>query len=81
MKKQSLNMRCLSALVAVSILLLSGCNLGGFLKRAQIGFAEQAGAYAFNVLVDLIEDMGAQAGDLGLPGQGGTPDPEGKWAD
>ena len=67
MKKQTLNTRCLSALVGVSLLFLSGCNLEGLFNRAQIGFAEQAGAYTFNFLIDLIED---QAGDLGLPGQG-----------
>ena len=71
MKKQTLNTRCLSALVGVSLLFLSGCNLGGFLNRAQIGFAEQAGAYAFNFVVDLIEDIEIQAPDLGLPDHGG----------
>lgn len=63
MKKQFLNKRCLPALLGMSLLFLSGCNIGDFLNRARIGFSEQAGAFAFNLLVDLAEEG---AGDLSL---------------
>ena len=67
MKRRFLNKWSRCMLAGIGVLLLGGCNLGGFLNRAQIGFAEQAGAFAFNFLVGLAED---QAGDLSLPGQG-----------
>ncbi len=69
MKKRFLSKWCCHMLAAVSVLFLGGCNLGSFLNRAQIGFAEQAGAFAFNLLVGLVED---EAGDLSLPGQGAS---------
>ena len=68
MKKRFWNKWCCHMLAAIGVLLLGGCNLGGFLNRAQVGFSEQAGAYAFNFLIGLLDD---DAGDLSLPGQGG----------
>ncbi len=65
MKKRSLRKWCSHMVVAIGVLFLGGCNLGGFLNRAQIGFAEQAGAFAFNFVIDLVED---QAGDQGSSG-------------
>ena len=68
MKRRFLNKLCCHMLAAGAVLFLGGCNLGGFLNRAQIGFAEQAGAFAFNFLIDLVEE---EAGDLSiLPGGG-----------
>ncbi len=69
MKRRFLSKWCCHMLAAIGVLFLGGCNFGGFLNRAQIGFAEQAGAFAFNLLVGLAED---QAGDLSLPGQGAS---------
>ena len=69
MKKRCFSKWCGHMLAGFCVLFLGGCNLGGFLNRAQIGFAEQAGAYAFNLLVGLADD---QAGDLTLPGQGSS---------
>lgn len=67
MKRRFLSKWCCHMLAAIGVLFLSGCTLDGFINRAQIGFAEQAGAFSFNFLVDLAED---QAGDLSLFGQG-----------
>ncbi len=68
MKRRFLNKWCCHMLAAIGVLFLGGCNLGGFLNRAQIGFAEQAGAYVFNLLVGFAEE---EAGDLSiLPGAG-----------
>lgn len=64
MKKQFLNKRCLPALLGMGVLFLSGCNIGGFFNRAQIGFAEQAGAFAFGLLVGFFDED--EAGDLEL---------------
>ena len=61
MKRQVLNKWCFHMLAAIGVFLLGGCNLGGFLNRAQIGFAEQAGAYAFNSLIGFLDE---EAGDL-----------------
>ena len=69
MKKQFLNKRCLPALLGMSLLFLSGCNIGGFLNRAQIGFAEQAGVFAFDLLAGFL-DLD-EAGDLSLMPSGG----------
>ncbi len=68
MKRQSLSKWCCHMLAAIGVLFLGGCNLGGFLNRAQIGFAEQAGAYVFNLLVGTAEDA---AGDLSIMPTGG----------
>lgn len=68
MKRRFLNKWCCHMLAAIGVLFLGGCNLGGFFNRAQIGFAEQAGAFAFNLIVDLVEE---EAGDLSLTPIGG----------
>ena len=78
MKRRLLNKWSRCMLAGIGVLLLGGCNLGGFLNRAQIGFAEQAGAFAFNFLVGLAEE---QAGDLSLPGQGSGAGTEQKQSD
>ena len=64
MKRRVISKWCCHMLAAVGVLLIGGCNLDGLLNRARIGFAEQTGVFAFNLLIDLIED---QAGDLSLP--------------
>ena len=64
MKKQFLNKRCLPALLGMSLLFLSGCNIGDFLNRARIGFSEQAGVFAFDLLAGFL-DLD-EAGDLEL---------------
>ena len=63
MKKRFLGKSCLPMLAVSGVLFIGGCDLGGFLNRARIGFSEQAGVFAFNLLVDLAED---QAGDLSI---------------
>ena len=63
MKKRFLGKSCLPMLAVSGVLFIGGCDLGGFMNRARIGFSEQAGVFAFNLLVDLAED---QAGDLSI---------------
>ena len=65
MKRRVLSKWSCHMLAAIGVLLIGGCHLDGFLNRARIGFAEQAGVFVFNLLIDLVED---QAGDLSLNG-------------
>ncbi len=61
MKKRFLGKSCLPMLAVSGVLFIGGCDLAGFLNRARIGFSEQAGVFAFNLLVDAVgePDLGA----------------------
>ncbi len=72
MKRRSHRTRIVGLLAMGStVFLFGGCSLDGFLNSAQVGFAEQIGAFAADLLLDRLPAAGPMAGG-GCVGPGCT---------